>query len=198
MKAKLVHTIEYEKDGDEVIWGDFRNGDKKAFATLYHRYFKTLIQHGLRVSGDKDLVKDCIHDLFMEIWKNKLNLCTPDSVKAYLISSLQRKVIRQLKKIRTRENGVHPWPILDVVNSKEDQIISEQRKEEQCHKIKRALEVLTKRQKEAVYLKFYSNLSYTEIANLMAISTESIYNLVSKAMDNLQGELTKLPQHKLQ
>src|SRR5882672_3461222 len=188
MKAKPIYTTEYEKDCDEVIWGDFRNGDKSAFATLYHRYFKTLVQYGLRVSGDKDLVKDCIHDLFMEIWKNKLNLSTPDSVKAYLISSLQRKVIRQLKKIRTRENGVLQWPTLDFVHSKEDQIISEQRKEEQRRKINIALEALTKRQKEAVYLKFFSNLTYTEIANLMAISTESIYNLVSKAMDNLQGE----------
>jgi len=198
MKARPLHTANGENECDEVVWTAFRGGDKQAFAMLYHRYFKTLIQHGLRISSDKDLVKDCIHDLFMEIWKNKLNLSSPASVKAYLVSSLQRKVIRQLKRIRTREDGALRLPAIEFVHSKEDQIISEQRREEQCHKIKKALEVLTKRQKEAVYLKFYSNLSYAEIANLMAISTESIYNLVSKAIDNLQGELTKLPEHKFQ
>jgi RNA polymerase sigma factor (sigma-70 family) len=54
---------------------------------------------------------------------------------------------------------------------------------------------LTKRQQEAIYLKFYSNLSYKEVAAIMSISVDSIYNLISKAIDSLQHEI-KVPVQK--
>ena len=56
------------------------------------------------------------------------------------------------------------------------------------------MDALTRRQKEVIYLKFYANLSYPEIAGKMAISTDSIYNLVSKAIDNMQSELCGMMQ----
>jgi RNA polymerase sigma factor (sigma-70 family) len=63
--------------------------------------------------------------------------------------------------------------------------------------IGKALRTLTKRQQEAIYLKFYSNLSYKEVASIMSISVDSIYNLISKAIDSLQHELNKLQVQKL-
>lgn len=55
--------------------------------------------------------------------------------------------------------------------------------------------MLTKRQREALFLKFYANLSYTEIAGMMAISTGSIYNLISKSIDSMQHALGKASLH---
>lgn len=178
---------------DGILWNAFKRGDKEAFATLYHRYFIILIQSSLRISGDKDMIKDCVHDLFVEMWKNKMNLSIPQSVKAYLVSSMHRKIIRQQKKNRL-QNALKEFeetPDSDSGNSIEKKIIADDARQEQQNNIYKALSALTKRQKEAVYLKFYANLSYPEIAKKMAISTDSIYNLVSKAIDNLQVELVK-------
>lgn len=181
---------------DEVLWIDFRKGDKDAFALLYYRYFKILIQSAVAISDDRDLIKDCIHDLFMEIWKNKLKLGIPQSVKAYLVRSLQRKIIRQVKKARTHLKKYSKEVNNDgeIVNSIEKQIISQQLQEEQKKKVINVLQTLTKRQKEAVYLKFYANLSYPEIAGKMSISTDSIYNLISKAIDNMQHKFFQTPK----
>lgn len=178
---------------DVVLWASFKKGDKEAFAIIYHRYSKILVQTGLRISTDKDFIEDCVHDLFAEMWKNKQNLGFPQSVKAYLTSSIQRKVIRQLKKARLLTD----WNEIDDINrhhadsSVERKLIAEQTRLEQQNILFRAMNTLTRRQKEAVYLKFYANLSYPEIAGKMAISTDSIYNLVSKAIDNLQDHLGK-------
>ena len=183
-----------EQEHDRRLWATFKNGDKEAFASLYHRYFKFLIENSLRISSDKDLIKDCIHDLFVEMWKNKINLGIPRSVKAYLSVSIQRKIIRQVKKTRswTLHHDIKEMPDVEADYSAEKKIIAEQESNERhCH-VYKALNTLTKRQKEVVYLKFYANLSYTEIADKMAISTDSIYNLVSKAIDNMQYEMTKI------
>jgi RNA polymerase sigma factor (sigma-70 family) len=182
---------------DEVLWIDFKNGDREAFATLYYRYFKILIQRSINICEDTNLIKDCVHDLFLEIWKSRLNLGIPHSVKAYLLRSLQRKIVRQVKKNKTGRTLFYPEKIADaeVVNSIEKKIITEQFQEEQRDGILKAIKLLTKRQQEAIYLKFYADLSYTEIADKMSISTDSIYNLISKAIYNMQHELQKIRNH---
>ena len=179
---------------DKVIWNSFKSGDKDAFATLYYRYFKFLIQKCFRFCNDKNLIEDCIHDLFLEIWSNKVNLVTPDCVKAYLLCSTQRKVVRQIKKSRNYCNEIGFTPEMGTVFSIEDQLISDQHQLDNKKEISIALESLTKRQREAICLRYYDNLSYLEIALRMAISTDSVYNLVSKALDNIQKSVQKVPK----
>jgi RNA polymerase sigma factor (sigma-70 family) len=182
---------------DEIIWSTFKKGDKHAFGILYHRYFKILYQYGLRIAEDQDLVKDCIHDLFVDIWKSKENLSEPNSVKGYLLSAIQRKIIRQLNRFRSRQQEIAMMALPTVVSCHEEKIIEDQTGLEQKHSMTKAMKALTKRQKEAITLKFYSNLSYKEIAGIMCISVDSTYNLISKAVDVLQSELTKIPVQKV-
>jgi RNA polymerase sigma factor (sigma-70 family) len=190
-KPPAVSPFQYESD--EVIWNGLKNSNKEAFATIYYRFFKVLLQKGLKISGDRELVKDCIHDLFLEIWETRMNLAIPLSVKAYLLASLLRKIVRKLRKIRSQQAEMDKLSVV-FVSSKEDQIITEQQMIEQQYKVCRAIDLLTRRQKEVIQLKFYSNLSYEEIAGRMNISTDSIYNLVSKAICNLHKDLTKETQ----
>lgn len=174
-----------------MIWDSFKKGDKEALGILYFRYSRILIQNCFRYSKDVNLIEDCIHDLFLEIWNNKVNLSTPESVKAYLLCSTQRKILRQIKKGRSQ---IQPKSLIEkneYVHSIEEIIISEQNITENKQKISKALNKLTRRQKQAICFRFFDNLSYTEISNKMEISTDSVYNLVSKALDNIQRCLQK-------
>lgn len=178
----------------EMLWLEFKNGDRKAFEILYQRYFKVLLNYGLKIAGDRDLVKDSIQDLFVEIWKTKQNLSDPISVKAYMLCSIQRKLIRNLNQGYVQQNKLLDFSDqnVDSAHNTEDKIITDQIESEQKHVITKALNSLTKRQREAVYLKFYAGLSYKEIARLMTISVDSIYNLISKAVITLQKEIIKI------
>jgi RNA polymerase sigma factor (sigma-70 family) len=173
---------------DEIVWSDFKTGDREAFALLYRRYFIILKHYGSRISDDKDLVKDCIHDLFVEMWNNKMNLAVPQSVRAYLLSSIQRKVVRSLKRCEKVAQAAHVMLEEEFVDSKEAELITDQIDKEKQNSIARAMNSLTKRQQEAIYLKFYTDLTYSEISCVMKISADSIYNLVSKAIDVLQED----------
>lgn len=182
---------------DEAIWGMFKNGDHDAFAALYQRHFKMLFQYGTKLAGDSDLVKDCIHDVFVDLWKKKENLAHPKSVKAYLLSAVQHKMIRQLSRARSRQNELAKIDTPARAECKEHEMIEDQILFEQNYIVNKALRVLTKRQQEAVYLKFYCNLSYKEVAATMNIGVDSIYNLISKAIDDLELELNKVSVQKL-
>lgn len=188
----ITNQVQANYCSDTIVWNSFKNGDKKAFATLYYRYFGILLHTCFRYSKDTKMIEDCIHDLFLEIWNNKVNLATPVSVKAYLLCSTQRKILRQLKRNRNYSIAHTQFsPQQDIANSIEDKLISDQNNLESKRKIMRAINALTKRQKEAVSLRYYDNLSYTEIAAIMAISVDAVYNLVSKALDNIEKSLQK-------
>src|SRR5690606_36358010 len=53
-------------------------------------------------------------------------------------------------------------------------------------KISDALSKISKRQREIVVLKYFNDLSYSEIASLMSISPASAQNLLSKALQCLR------------
>lgn len=181
---------------DIIIWNSFRNGDKAAFATLYYRYFDILVHNCFQYSKDIRIIEDCIHDLFLEIWNSKMNLATPTSVKAYLLCSTQRKIIRQVKRSRNLPFHSDHELTSATIASIEDKLISEQVVQERKTRIRYAISKLTERQKQAVRLRYFENLSSSEIANIMKISKDSVYNLVSKALENIQKNLQKA-DHKL-
>jgi len=179
---------------DQKVWKAFQNGDREAFGILYHRYFSFLIQCSQRISNDHELAKDCIHDLFVEMWNKKINLGMPRSVRAYFYISIQRKIIRQIRRTRSRSFHDHLEYLTGIEEtdpSIEKKIMAEQQWSRQQHDVSKVLNHLSKRQKEAVYLKYFANLSYSEIARRMSISTDSIYNLVSGAIVTMQKEIAK-------
>ncbi len=73
--------------------------------------------------------------------------------------------------------------------SAQELLIQAQEKQAEVEKIKRALNLLTRRQKEIIYLKFFQDLSYNEISQMMDLSQRSTYNLVSKALTMLKDKL---------
>ena len=75
----------------------------------------------------------------------------------------------------------------EIILSNEDLIIENEYTKEQSAKLQKALASLSRRQREVVYLRFYQNLSYSEIADLMSMQVESVYNLISKAIGALKN-----------
>ena len=64
--------------------------------------------------------------------------------------------------------------------------------EEQSAKLKVAFEHLSKRQKEAVYLKYYSGLDYEDIGEVMDINYQSTRNLIFNALKSLRKQMLLL------
>lgn len=63
-----------------VLWQTFREGDSYAFEQLLELYYPLLLNYGNRLSKDREFVKDCLHDLFVELWNRKENLTTVENL----------------------------------------------------------------------------------------------------------------------
>jgi len=176
------------KEDDNTLWTSFIEGDDASLNSLYNKFVNVLYAFGLRFSEDTDLVKDSIHDLFVDLYKYRKTLTIGVNVKSYLFTSLKRKICLVLKKKAARERQIFEMPFLLSSNT-EDEIISREEQSELLRKLNKQLELLPRRQKEALYLRFNSELEYEEIATIMNISLETCRTLVYRGVKQLREKM---------
>jgi RNA polymerase sigma factor (sigma-70 family) len=177
---------------EKLIWLNFQAGDEQAYAYLYNAYFDKLYYHGLRIHADPSLVKDCIQELFIKVWRTKENLGQPVSIRNYLAEALKRTILKEVAKQKyTSQANLPADYYFESVLSHEKQLIDIQVSEEQMKQLETSLKKLTKRQRDAIHLKFYGKLSYEDIAEIMELNVRSVYNLISKALEVLYQEMNQ-------
>jgi RNA polymerase sigma factor (sigma-70 family) len=171
---------------DLNLWTAFIQGDREAFNKLYEHSIDLLYSFGLKYTNDEDLVKDCIHDLFLDLYKYRKSLSMEVSVKFYLFASLKRKICSTLKKGSLIVASDSANLSFHICFSAEDTLINYEHQKELLSKLQKELNRLPERQKEVLFLRFNSELNYEEIAVLMNISEATCRTLVYRAVKQLR------------
>jgi DNA-directed RNA polymerase specialized sigma24 family protein len=70
------------------LWDAYRKGSDAAYVEIYERFFESLYAYGMRVSGDTSLVKDSIHEVFIDLRELRAKVGPTDSIKFYLFTCL--------------------------------------------------------------------------------------------------------------
>lgn len=186
-QKKCSHPLPDERQ----VWKDFKSGNKQAFSQIYDTYVNVLYNYGRKIINDKDIVEDCIQDLFFELWDSKEKLSDTDSIKYYLLKALRIKIFKELNKQSKflDKNGLSDTYDFNIVSSYEVELIDEQLSIEQKEKISNVLTKLSKRQKEAIFLRYFDDLNYEEIASIMSINPQSVHNLIHRTITILRENL---------
>jgi RNA polymerase sigma factor (sigma-70 family) len=168
---------------DADIWISFRKGEKWAMAFVYSENAEKLYRYGLKFSPDSALVEDVLQDLFAGLIKNRKSLGDTDNIFFYLLKSFKRKLLRKIQSENRydRKEEVEAYNF-EVTWSVEHDLILNEFSEQKQKMLSEALQKLTPRQKEAIYLRFTKELGYKEVAGLMDISVEACRNLIAKAI----------------
>jgi RNA polymerase sigma factor (sigma-70 family) len=178
-------------------WGRMAGGDKNAFLALYESHYKALFSYGFSLSTDRELTKDCIQEVFLEMWNSRLSLSKDvKNVQSYLFTWLRRKISRELSRLakeKCADELTGEFPFLQ--SSYEELLIAFQESEDKKDQLRQALKKLTKKQLEMIRLKFYENLSYRTIATQTALTPRTVYNLIYEAMRHLRESMKLVLLH---
>ncbi|MCX2453717.1 sigma-70 family RNA polymerase sigma factor [Pedobacter sp. PLR] len=174
-------------------WQSFKAGNADAFEYLYRSYAAGLYNYGSKFSKDKDLIKECIQDLFVGIWTRRSTLGNPDHLKNYLYKSFRHLLFKkafQLQNFEVYEEETDNYSFQVSLNV-EEAIIDGEHRSKVTEQLNLAMSKLTARQREAVFLRFYEQLSYEEIAEVMDISVKASYKIMARALGFLKENLSK-------
>lgn len=181
-----------KKKADIEVWAAFQNGDEAAFVYIYQQHFNGLYRYGSQFTKDKELIKDCIQDLFIELNENRKKLTAVSFIKFYLFKCLKNKICNYLKKsqrfslYQSFDKGFD----FHFDFSEEQTLINLQIKKENSIKLNNAIEKLTPRQKEIIYYYYHEGLTFDQIKDLMDLNNiKSIKNLLYKAIVMLRQHI---------
>lgn len=171
---------------DEKLWELCLTGDKEAFKEIYCRFYSLLYNYGSKLVSDKDLVKDCIQDVFIKLIQNYLSLSVTPNVKGYLIKALRNKLYDALEKEKDTEDislyedmfvTDELLPLLSFEDSDADN---------QAKYLMQVFSRLSPHQQEIIYLYYVNGLKHEEIAEVMGINYQSSKNLLFRSLSSLR------------
>jgi len=166
-----------------------QQNDDEALALLMKMYYDDLYNYAARFTKDDGLIKDCIQEVFISLWQRRETVNAILSPKYYFLRAIKNKVLKSLHKNVRKVTSEHLQDEYDFSHefSIERVIIDKQISEEKAERLRKTLSLLSKRQIEIIYLKYYQYLDHGQIAELMNISRQSVYNLLHEAIHKLRS-----------
>lgn len=169
------------------LWQDYRAGDIYALAHLMQNFYPDLFNWGIRLNSDREFVKDCIQETFLSLWKMHETISSVENVRAYLMVVLKSRILRETSKnSRISHASLTEEYAFAVEFSADLRLIEEEHDVYQLRKLELGMNQLPARQKELIYLRFHQNLSFEQIADVMQLGRQSVYNLLQKSLNSLR------------
>ncbi len=174
---------------DIELWESSRSGDKASFEQLFKYYYQFLIHYGLKHCRNESLLEDCVQELFLELWE-KAPQTNIQSFRGYLFQSFRFKLYRHLERLKKYDslkesNGNNSSFTLSI----EDFMISDEENSEKRIILKKSIDKLTKSQQEIIYLRFYQDLDYNNICQIMDITYQVSRNLLYQSIKALRENI---------
>ena len=174
---------------NQIIWNEFRNGNIDALEIIYEDNYATLYHYGMKFSRDNDLIKDLIHELFIELIDSGSRLSKTDNIRFYLLKALRNKLLKHLSESSKFSSKLEESTEFNLIDSIESQLIKKEVEEQLENQVITAIKKLSIKQQEIIYLRFYNDISYPEIAVLFDVNIQTVRNLMNRAINSLKEDL---------
>lgn len=172
----------------QLVWNKFKSGDQTAFKTIYNEFSDSLFSYGARFTSDRELLKDAIQDLFVNVYTYGSNLKKPELLEFYLFKTLKRIIIRKLSE-KQHYSSIQEVPSLfNLIFSIEEESFSEEN-DEAIQLLQREVSELKPSKRELLFLKFNSNLSYVEIGKLLDLKPDTVKKQVYRILKQLRRKI---------
>lgn len=168
------------------LWDNSIKGEEHAFALLHQALYPCLFNYAVKMIRDEDLADDLLQDFFIKFWQNKLRIGSIENVKSYFYRSVRSMILNHIKSSQLKASKLEAMPEPDLEFSKEDIMLIQEVDLEASRAIAAVLNKLPARQREVIYMHFYEELKYTQIAKVTGIKYQSVVNNLYRAIQVLR------------
>ena len=184
---RINAMMEQTNHSTDTLLASFQAGNMAAFSQLYNLHINVLFNYGLKLTIDKELLKDCIHDIFVKLYTKKDELGTIDNLRSYLFISLKNKLCDELRRrMYMSDTAVEEVSISTPTDVEDDYMEEEQRKNE-FSLVRRLLDQLSPRQREALTLYYIEEKKSEDICEIMNMNYQSVRNLMHRGLTKLRS-----------
>ena len=166
------------------IFNKIKEGDIKAFETLFRSYYEPLCRYACSFVEDMEIAKEIVQELFYVIWKDRQHLQIFTSVNSYLYRSVKNKSLQYFEKVKIRAEyrDSHSGD-LDVETHTP---LEELEYKELEQYLQKTLYCFPERRRRIFCMNRMEGKKYNEIAIELHISVKTVEAEMSKALRDLK------------
>ncbi|MHA4809415.1 RNA polymerase sigma factor [Flavitalea flava] len=176
-------------NNDSMYWSRLKKGDHAALGHLYDIYVDKLFRAALRITDNRELAKDALQEVFIELWNYRETLGDIHHSQSYLVRVLRNILFKKLKKENRTAYYLPDETLVSGEENREELIISFDIDREKKTRLNHALSNLTTRQKLILKLHYYEGLSYEQIADKLSMNYQSVNNLAFRTIMRLRSQM---------
>ena len=164
------------------------------FSQLYNQQIDQLFAFGSRFTSDREMLKDCIQDVFVKLYTRRQNLGPIDNVNNYLFISLRNRIhdeFRRNGKMADDEiNDINMQAIAEFEEYNQERMEQQQ---ELTSNVEKLFDKLSPRQRQIINLYYIEQRKYDDICRIMGINYQSVRNLMHRSISRLREYAEQLP-----
>lgn len=157
------------------------------FTDLYDKTIDSLFAFGTKFTSDREMIKDCIQDVFVKLYTKRVELGSINNVESYIYVSLRNRINDEF-----RRNAHVCDKDIDDNDMKalgENESYDLERNEEEMKKtdtLNEYVSSLSPRQQQIIKLYYIEQKKYDDICKIMGINYQSVRNLMHRSLSRLR------------
>ncbi|WP_419701963.1 RNA polymerase sigma factor [Mucilaginibacter sp. NFX135] len=144
------------------------SGNENAFRRLFMRHHQQLGGHMLRITNSIELAEEIVQDVFVKIWFTRESLVRVDNFKSYLFVISKNHALNCLKKLAKERAMIKQLEVSDSPNPETAGTNM------YYNLLDEAIDQLPPQQQKVYLLSRHGRLKYTEIADQLELSRETV------------------------
>jgi RNA polymerase sigma-70 factor, ECF subfamily len=154
-------------------------GDIVSFRSLYERYYGMAVGIARSRLADRHLAEDAAQEAFATVCRRLCSLRDSERFPEWL-GTICRRTASRMARSQTNGAPIKSEPISPVSDD-------DSRREQ----VNKALEQLSKSEREIIHLHYFSGLSHEEIARVLGISPQAVHGRMQRARRKLAIQICK-------
>ena len=163
----------------KVLVAAINKGQKQAFKYIYDQYYNELCVYALNLENDRSRAEDIVQNAMLNLWNNRTKINIHSSLRSYLYRSVYNQFINEYRRQKKELTYLQQMKAeaLNEFAEFPDETVNNKIK-----LVKREIENLPVKCREAFVLNKVNGLKYKEVAEEMNISVKTVEAHIHKAM----------------
>jgi RNA polymerase sigma-70 factor (ECF subfamily) len=168
----------------------WQTGDMGAFEALFRQHERLVFRTAYLITGNREVSEDILQEVFLSVWKSRH---TYDPDKGKLTTWLHRITVNEcsrkkagkpLPAISLEEKGVD-LPEMKHESQPEEVVITRM----EYDRLLRAMNALDTKHRSVLVLRYFNDLSYLEIAEVLEIPLGTVKSRLNQSLKYLKEQM---------
>lgn len=171
---------------DKELLSLLQKGDKRAFSTIFHKYYKPLCDYAYQFVSFED-VEEIVQDIMLWLWQNHDTLFIRTSLHSYLYKAVHLRCLTRIEQNMAKQRMENRY--MKRVGKEQYLLPEEFQTEELINRIHQAIDRLPEKFREAFVMHRFQDCSYKEIAEKLNVSPKTVDYRIQQALKLLREDL---------